>query len=106
MLLVGEDEALARGREGRLDGGAIGHVERDGARLAAGGRDRARQRLQALHAPGARHYRRAVPGERAREMLAQAARSAGDEGDLAAQVERGIGIHGLRARGRKRDAGF
>ena len=84
-------------RDGRLDAVVVGDVERDDVRVAALGLDLGAQALQPLDAAAGQHHAGAGLGQVARELRAQAAGGAGDEGDAARQID--AVAHGTRCIG-------
>ena len=73
--------------EGAHHGGAVGDVGFDGDRAAALPFDRGFQVLQPLDPPRHQRHRRAIVGERPRELSAEPAGRAGDQRDAAGEVE-------------------
>jgi hypothetical protein len=84
-----EIDVPERGRDLRhrgVDGCTLGDVARDGDGGDAAAADLVRERLQPIEPPGKQRDVRPAGGEVARELLADAARRAGDDGHPIAEV--------------------
>ncbi len=76
-----------RMRDGRLDAGEVGYIERHHVRGAAIGFDFGAQFLQAFGAARRQHDLRARLGQHFRKARAEAARCAGNQGNLALEID-------------------